>query len=239
MKAVGGMFMKGSNLAFVIAAALWAPGCSCGGPGEQAPTGDDGIVDDCSDVDGDGYGVGTTCDGPDCDDSNPKLWEQAACEAACEANPHSTGCECDHAGNPEPEICYAGDPAILGIGPCRSGFRICTEENVWTECQGQVLPDTESCDGVDNDCDGQVDEGVTNECGTCAAECHRDCVGGDAECGGFDVENEGDGVEACEGDPGCITLGQRNISLNVIWIANTAEGTVSKVDTRTDRKSVV
>jgi hypothetical protein len=57
--------------------------------------------------------------------------------------------------------CYDGQDGTEGIGPCRKGTRTCTSEGVWGACEGEVVPVAEACgDGVDNNCNGQVDEDV-------------------------------------------------------------------------------
>lgn len=183
--------------AFSIGWAIFSMlGCSCGAPGDGTGGPDDDGPTGCSDVDGDGYGVGVDCDGPDCDDGNPEVWTEDQCAALCAEDPHSTGCACDGAANPEPEICYQGAPETLGVGPCRAGLRTCMD-GAWSICEGQVIPSDEVCDEIDNDCDAETDEGVTNECGSCGADCEETCVGAGEGCTPFDIDNEGDNVVGC------------------------------------------
>ncbi len=97
------------------------------------------------------------------------------------------------------EACPCGAPGerrMCGaIGyplPCRAGEQVCDEKGLWSDCAGHVLPQPESCDdGVDNDCNGLVDEGC-------------DCAPEPEVCGdGFDNDCDGLVDEACEvGEPG-------------------------------------
>jgi len=114
--------------------------------------------------------------------------------------------------------CYTGDPATNGVGLCQSGIRTCVS-GIWSACEGQVLPQTEDCDGLDNDCNGVVDDvagagtlcttglfGVCNE-GVTA------CVAGTLEC----VPNivPGEQVEVCDGlDNDCDALIDEDFDLS-------------------------
>ncbi|MBU1382068.1 SUMF1/EgtB/PvdO family nonheme iron enzyme [Myxococcota bacterium] len=62
------------------------------------------------------------------------------------------------------QACYEGPGATRMIGVCRDGVNICSA-GVWsTTCSGQILPGTETCNNLDDDCDGQIDEGLTQSC---------------------------------------------------------------------------
>jgi len=62
------------------------------------------------------------------------------------------------------QACYGGPPGTMGIGECRGGGRVCKLDgsDFDSACLGEVLPTEEQCNGRDDDCDGQTDEGLNN-----------------------------------------------------------------------------
>ena len=51
------------------------------------------------------------------------------------------------------------------VGVCKKPRQTCLGEGVWTACSSEIKPSREICDDLDNDCDGQIDEDVKNDCG--------------------------------------------------------------------------
>ncbi|MRG95830.1 MopE-related protein [Polyangium spumosum] len=62
--------------------------------------------------------------------------------------------------------CYGGPEGTEGVGVCRSGTQKCQASGTWGDCDGDVVPGTESWNGADDDCDGKTDDGYLCAKGT-------------------------------------------------------------------------
>lgn len=67
--------------------------------------------------------------------------------------------------NGQTQPCYSGPMNSMGQGLCVGGQQTCDLTGTWSACVGEVLPSTESCNNVDDDCNGQVDDMGTTSCG--------------------------------------------------------------------------
>jgi hypothetical protein len=62
--------------------------------------------------------------------------------------------------------CYDGPAATRGVGACSDGTQTCVN-GAFGACSGAQLPSSESCNDVDDDCDGQTDEDFANKGTSC------------------------------------------------------------------------
>jgi hypothetical protein len=134
-------------------------------------------------------------------------------------------------------ICYFGSLELIKFGDCQAGAHACNcpndetecKKGVWGPCEGAVYPTDETCDGHDENCNGETDEGIVagscsvpEQLGVCEQgestcvmgmmACTQTGAASSEACDGLDNDCDGTNDEgtdrACYDDtqPGC-TLG--------------------------------
>ena len=175
----------------------------------------------------------------DCDDTvrgvNPAANEVCAdgidnnCDQIEDADPTQPTFSCDCTTFGETRACGGG---TVNVAPalCRQGVQTCQIGGTWSGCLGEVPAQTEQCNGIDDNCDGVVDEATQVDCyadpdgdglaglgeaavALCPAP-GREAFGGcpvlytnveptdtsNTDCGPFDREVRPGGEDICDGD---------------------------------------
>ena len=183
------------------------------GPGNEACNGQD---DDCDGTDDNRPGAVCTClDGVEqacgsevgeCQAGRQRCVDGAfsACSGVAPAPEVCNGLDDDCNGVDDDrggEACECVDGMMRAcgnsVGICSEGQQAC-EGGRWGACVGGVAPVTEVCDGLDNDCNGRLDDGLpgvgeacTAGVGACERAGHTACI----------VESQAVGCDARAGDP--------------------------------------
>ena len=158
-----------------------------------------GSDDDCDGTTDEGFeGLGEACEAGQgvCLAAGTTVCNAAGDGVACDAVPGAAGAETCNGMDDDcngmdddglaPEPCYGGPMGTAGVGVCRAGQQACVNGELGA-CVGSVIPSDQQCNGTDDDCDGQVDEGCPR-CGDGVVEGDEACDDGN--------QVDGDGCSA-------------------------------------------
>ena len=121
----------------------------------------------------------------------------------------------------------AADKVVAVSPACPKGGGDCNDT---TPSVNPGIPET--CNSIDDDCDGEVDEGVQAPCGGCNKVCQFKL--GPEETDPFDPgQTDGTGLTP----EGWVQLDSSSIKFTMLWVANSGEGTISKIDTESGKET--
>ena len=140
----------------------------------------DGDEDEDFDVDQDGF---VAC-GPntDCDDNDNE--RHPGRNETCDGKDNDCDGDTDERPNGDPLTltCYSGPAGTEDVGVCQGGYQRCLGATGFGgACIDEVVPaSSEPCDGQDNNCNGQIDEGFDQD-GDGVTSCGGDCNDADPD----------------------------------------------------------
>ena len=166
------------------------------------------------------------------------------CVDNCPNDPNPSQSDSD--GDGLGDVCDApacGNEVVDGSEACDDGNLI-NGDGCSSTCLLECIPAAEVCDGADNDCDGQTDEGVTNVCGGCGtpADADRD---GTPDCNDGcpnDPNKTGPGTAGCidtevqPAMPGESVTVAPAAGVNITFANGTGGGTISATPTANPSK---
>ncbi len=201
---------------------------NCSACARQCASGQSCVAGSCVDI-GNCTAGRTNCNGA-CVDLNADVNNCGVCGIACAAGQFCTNGVCTTA-----QACNPGTPCNTGLlGVCARGIVACSNGNA--SCVQGSQPSAEICDGLDNNCNGQVDDGnpggglacntgLPGVCGLGVTSCSNGsiicsgnvnpsaevCNGRDDNCNGqVDEGNPGGGLACNTGLQGACAAGITN-----------------------------